>query len=120
MKLKFLPLISVLLISGCSLFQPEVVVQTKMSYTKVTCPDYPQPVGVKMLPVEPRGIFDTDGIAWVGLTPQQYGNLSVNLQEMIRYMKSQKGQTSYYRSCLVDFNSEIDRLQNSERSNDGS
>ena len=106
MKLKLLLLLSVFLLSGCSLFQPEVVVQTKLSYTKVTCPDYPNPVGVKMMPVKPRAIVDTNGITWVGFTPQHYGHMGVNHQDIIRYIKAQKGQTKYYRDCIIDFNVE--------------
>ena len=113
MKLKLL-LISVLLLSGCSLFQPDVVVQTKMSYSKVTCPDYPAPVGVKMLPVKPRAIVDDKGLAWIGLTPQDYERNAVNYQQIIRYIKAQKGQTKYYRECILDFNQEIERLQDLE------
>lgn len=119
MKSKLLLLLtSVFLISGCSLFQPEVVVQTKLSYTKVTCPDYPAPAGIRMLKVEPRAIQDVDGIAWVGLTPQHYGNAGINNQEIIRYIKGQKGQTKYYRDCIIDFNQEIDRLQDLENTDD--
>lgn len=114
MKLKLLLLSSVLLFSGCSLFTPEVVVQTKLSYTKITCPNYPSPAPVKMLPVKPRAVFDVDGLAWVGFTPQDYGHIGVNFQEVIRYIKDQKGQTKYYRDCILDFNIEIERLQNLE------
>ena len=113
MKLKLLLLSSVLL-SGCSLFQPEVVVQTKLSYTLVTCPDYPAPAPVDMLPVKPRAIFDADGIAWVGFTPKDYGHIGINFQEVIRYIKAQKGQTKYYRECILDYNAEIERLQGIE------
>jgi hypothetical protein len=70
-----------------------------------------------MLPVEPRAIFDADGIAWVGLTPQHYSHLGINTQDMIRYIKSQKGQTNYYRDCILDFNVEIERLQDAEIDN---
>ena len=118
MKLKLLLLLSAFLFSGCSLFQPEVVVQTKLSYTKVTCPNYPAPVGVHMNKVEPRAIFDKYKIAWVGFTPRDYERMGINNQEIIRYIKAQKGQTKYYRDCILDFNVEIDRLQDLEESND--
>ena len=118
MKLKLLLLISVFLISGCSLFQPEVVVQTKLSYTSVTCPDYPNPAGIRMMTVEPRAVFDADGIAWVGFTPKHYSHMGINTQEFIRYVKAQKGQTKYYRDCIIDFNTEIERLQTLEATQD--
>lgn len=111
MKLKLLLLSSVFLFSGCSLFQPEVVVQTKLSYTKVTCPDYPHPDSIRMLSVKPRAIKDDNGIAWVGLTPKDYEHIGINFQEVIRYIKAQKGQTKYYRDCILDFNLEIKRVQ---------
>lgn len=116
MKLKLLLLSSFFLISGCSLFQPEVVTQTKLSYSKVTCPDYPPPAPVRMLPVKPRAIEDGQGIAWVGFTPKDYEHIGINFQEVIRYIKAQKGQTNYYRDCILDFNAEIDRLQTLETS----
>lgn len=117
MKLKALLLSSIVFLSGCSLFQPEVVVQTKLSYSPVTCPDFPAPVGVHMLTVKPRAIQDANGIAWVGFTPKDYENVGINFQEVIRYIKAQKGQTKYYRDCILDFNHEIERLQSLESSN---
>ncbi len=120
MKLKHLLLISIFLLSGCSLFQPEIVVQTKLSYIKISCPDYASPVTVRMLTVEPTGIFDSSGLAWVGISPKHYENLGINFQELKRYIKGQKGQTKYYRDCIVDFNKEIDRLQGlNNANNDG-
>lgn len=118
MKLKLLLLLSIFVISGCSLFSPEVVVRTELVYTKITCPDIPSPIGINMLPVEPKAIFDANKLAWVGLTPQHYGNLGINMQEIIRYIKSQKGQTKYYHDCILSFNVEIKRLQNLENSNE--
>jgi len=114
MKLKHLLLSSVFLLSGCSLFQPEVVVQTKLSYTKISCPDHPSPASVRMLTVEPTGIFDSSGLAWVGISPKHYENLGINFKELTRYIKGQKGQTKYYRDCIFDFNKEIDKLQDVE------
>lgn len=119
MKSKLLLLlISFVFLSGCSLFQPEVVTKTQISYSKVVCPKIPSPVAVTMLPVKPRAITDQEGVVWVGLTPQHYEHLGVNLQDMIRYIKGQKGQVSYYRECINTFNMEIERLQNPERTND--
>jgi len=118
MKLKISLLLSVFVLSGCSLFQPEVVVQTRLSYTKIGCPDYPSPPGIKMLPVKPRAVFDENGIAWVGLSPKDYEHNGINHQEFIRYSKAQKGQTKYYRDCILDFNAEIERLQSLETSHE--
>ncbi len=116
MKLKLLLLSSIFLFAGCSLFRPEIVVQTRLSYTKISCPTYPSPIGIIMLPVKPRAIFDADGLAWVGLTPQDYGHVGINHQEFLRYIKAQKGQTKYYSDCILDFNVEIERLQDLEAS----
>lgn len=114
MKLKSLLLISLLFLSGCSLFQPEVVVQTRLSYIKISCPDHPSPASVRMLTVEPVAIFDSSGVVWVGTTPKHYKNNAINYRELIRYIKGQKGQTKYYRDCILDFNKEIDNLQDLE------
>jgi hypothetical protein len=116
MKSKLSLLLISLVMTGCAWFQPEVVVQTKLSYVVITCPAYPAPPAVNMLPVKPRAVENTDGTYWVGLTPQDYANLGINFQEVIRYMKAQKGQTNYYRDCILDFNHEIERLQSLESS----
>jgi hypothetical protein len=98
------------------MFQPELVVQTKLVYTKVTCPDYPAPQGIKMLPVKPNAIRDENGIAWIGFTPKDYEHIGINFQEIIRYIKGQKGQTKYYRDCILRYNLEIGKIQNIESS----
>jgi len=119
MKSKLLLLLSILILSGCAMFRPKVVIQTQLAYNKVNCPNYPSPSGISMLSISPRAIFDINGIAWVGLTPKDYERSAINYQEFIRFIKAQKGQTKYYRDCILDYNVEIERLQGLEKSNDG-
>jgi len=85
-----------------------------MAYVEIICPDIPSPDGIHMLKVEPRAIFDIDGMAWVGLTPRDYEHLGINTQEFIRFIKAQKGQTKYYRDCILNFNEEIEKLRDIE------
>ena len=118
MKLKLLLLLSVFLIASCSMFRPEIVVKTKLAYTKVICPIAPSPDGIKMLPAKPRAIFDGNGLVWVGFTPRDYEHLGINNQEFIRFIKAQKGQTKYYQDCILDYNVEIERLQDLESNNE--
>ncbi len=98
------------------MFRPDIVVQTKMAYTKVFCPNSPAPAGIHMLTIEPRAVFDRNSIVWVGLTPADYERMGINNQEFIRYLKDQKGQTKYYQDCILDFNAEVKRLQGLEES----
>ncbi len=105
-------LISTLLVlsSGCSIFsKPKVVVQKEPVYLPIVCPDQAKPAAIPMARVRPQIIEDKIGIYWVGLTAKDYEELSVNLQETIRYIKDLKGVTRYYRECIVSFNEHIEQ-----------
>jgi hypothetical protein len=116
MKLKLLPLLSTVALAGCSLFQPEVITKTELSFIKILCPEYPPVEGITMLTVKPRAVIDSDGLPWVGLTAGDYQNLGINLKEFIRYTKDQKGHLKYYQDCIRSFNTEIERLEGLEKS----
>ena len=111
--MRSLLIFALLLSSGCTLFDERVVVQHDNVYLAVLCPDPARPAQITTRKVRPQVVEDKVGIFWVGLTPQDYENLAINTQETIRYIKDQRGVTSYYRQCLADFNAEIDRLKSS-------
>ncbi len=109
---KYLLILTLSLSSGCTLFDEKVVVQKEPIYLAVICPDPAQPAAITTLKVRPQVIEDKVGIFWVGLSAKDYENLSINIQESIRYIKDSRGQTKYYRSCIIAFNENIDNLKN--------
>jgi hypothetical protein len=104
---------SLFLLSSCSLFSPKerIVVQHDNVYLPVLCPDPAKPAQISTRAIRPQVIEDKVGIYWIGLTPGDYGNLAINTQETIRYIKDQHGVRDYYRKCITDFNTEIERLK---------
>ena len=114
--------ISSLLLSSCSLFLPKpdpaprIVTITKMSYPRIQVPVRPQPVelnDVKFYVVTPDTLddfleeFEKDNgqIVFVANSVPSYENLSINLQELRRYILQQKEIILYYEKA-VDFSEE--------------
>ena len=107
---KFLLIFALLLSSGCSIFaKPKVVVQKEPVYLAIVCPDPARPAAITTIQVRPQVIEDKIGIYWVGLSAKDYEALSINIQETIRYIKDQKGQVTYYRDCVINFNALIEQ-----------
>jgi len=90
-------------LTGCSLFTTTVY-RDKLITVPVQCPEPPQARPVTPLPVEPVAMVDRDGIPWVALTPKHYENLSLNSQEVLRYIKDKNAQVQYYRECIESHN----------------
>jgi hypothetical protein len=110
--MRSLLIFALFLSSGCSLFPKErVVVQHDNVYLAVLCPDPARPAQITTRKVRPQVVEDKVGIFWVGLTPGDYENLAINTQETIRYIRDQHGVVGYYRKCVTDFNTEIERLK---------
>ena len=78
------------------------------------CPDPIKPLPVKAKPLNPTAVQDKANIWWVGFTPDEYGNLAINTEESIRFIKDQNGVIRYYQSCIDDFN-EIVREKNGNK-----
>ena len=57
-----------------------------------------------MLDVEPTPVVTHDGIWYVGLTEQDYENLSKNLSALLAHIKQKNAVIVYYRECLRVFN----------------
>lgn len=107
-----LVLFFVFILSGCSAFtKTETVVKNVPVYVPIICPDPAAIAKLSARPIVPLAIEDKVGIVWVAVSAKHYENMSHNTQESIRVMKDQKGVISYYRECIVRFNSEIDRLK---------
>lgn len=104
-------ILSLLLSSGCSMFDERIVVKTEAVYLPIVCPDPAKPAQITTRKIRPQVVEDKIGIFWVGLTPGDYENLAINTQETIRYIRDQHGVVSYYRACIVGFNSKLDELK---------
>jgi len=114
--------LSLLLLSSCSLFlpkpdpQPRIVTVTQVTYPNIQTPVAPQPVelnDVKFYVVTPDNLdefleeFEEDNgqIVFVATSVPSYENLSINLQELRRYILQQKEIILYYEKA-VDFSEE--------------
>jgi len=96
----------VMVASSCSIFRP-VTYKRENVYLRIKCPNPPSVRVISTAPVHPQAIEDIAGVYWVGFTPKDYENLSLNIQEGIRFIKGQKGQIEYYKSCVIDYNKSI-------------
>lgn len=107
-KFLILGIVLTLILSGCG---NKTITVRETAYLNVTCPSPPSVRVISTAPVRPQAIKDLAGVYWVGFSPNGYQNLSLNVQESIRFIKGQKVQIDYYRSCVVDFNEGIDKLK---------
>lgn len=122
LKISLLAIAS-LLLSSCSLLgfnkpdpEPRIVTVTKIEYPTIQVPVRPQPVDlndVKFYVVTPDNLdeflaeFEEDNgqIVFVATSVPSYENLSINLQELRRYILQQKEIILYYEKA-VDFSDE--------------
>ena len=116
--LKYLAILLPLLLSSCSMFDERIVVKTEAVYLPIVCPDPAKPAQITVRKIRPKVIEDKIGIFWIAMTPSDYGNLAINTQETIRYIKDKHGVVEYYRACIADFNSKLDELESSDPPNE--
>jgi hypothetical protein len=109
MKLTLL-LLSSLLLLGCW-GGPRVVVEHKLVYIPILCPQLPQVAELHTRQVLPMAIRDEFGAYWVGISGKDYEHLAYNNQEFLRVMKGQNGVIRYYQQCIVDFNAELEKKE---------
>jgi hypothetical protein len=97
-KMSLFAVFGLFLLSGCSLFQskePVVVVEEAIN----VCVDPPEGHTIVMRSVKPTVIKDEFGIYWIGLTPKDYENLGINMQEIKQSLKEKNAIINYYRKC---------------------
>ena len=90
--------LGMLLLPGCSLFktkEPVVVVEEPIN----VCVDPPSAHQIVMRTVKPTVVKDEFGIYWIGLTPKDYENLGINMQEIKQSFKEKNAIIDYYRKC---------------------
>jgi hypothetical protein len=107
MNYKLLLLSSLLVLAGCVTVDKPYPVRHK-----IECPDPVKSKPIHPKPIHPTVISDVNGNWWIALSSEYYKNLAGNTDETIRYIKDQKGVIVYYRQCIIDFNENIDKLEN--------
>ena len=100
-------LLTLLLLSSCSLFTKEVRVPYP-AYTNVVCPDFPTIAGVVTLPVIFVQGVDTEGNQVLGLSGDQYSALSIVNRRTLNYINKQKEAIDYYEKCIADHNAKME------------
>lgn len=73
--------------------------------TLVNCEDFGRIEPIKTLPVVFVSGTDRRGYEILGLRGDQYSNLAINSSETLRYIVEQKKESSYYKKCIEDHNS---------------
>lgn len=48
---------------------------------------------------------DEFGIYWISITPRYYENLSINMEEIIQYIKQKNAIVKYYQQCQHEMSS---------------
>ena len=102
-------LILVSLMAGCGFAPKEkIVYQQVNNFIPVICPAPMKPLPINSKPLVPIAVQDKANVWWVGFDPNHYGNLAINTEETIRFIKDQNGVIRYYRQCIDDFNKIVD------------
>jgi len=104
----FLILVS-LFLTGCFSAKEKIVYERVNNFIPVVCPAPIKPLPVKTKPLNPVAVQDKANVWWVGFTPDEYGNLAINTEESIRFIKDQNGVIRYYQSCIDDFNEIVEK-----------
>lgn len=109
MRLLFALIAGSLFLSGCGLFQKELVpvrTETNLPRARVPAPVETLPVKFHVVNQDNLDAFlegrkDVNGaFVFIALDPDDYENLSLNMAEFLRYLKSQKAVVLYYESFL--------------------
>lgn len=91
----------VTMLLGCGSTQVRTEVKEKI---KIDCGAIPVTDRVTMMPVKPFVIQDKADIFWVGITPQDYGNLAVNWKNVLSALKQKNAVIVFYEDCIDFFN----------------
>jgi hypothetical protein len=114
MILLILPLIN---LSGCSIFKPKIVTETKFIYPNIINPNNPKPVFLndvefKVITDETylefkEAIIKGNGeFVFIGIEIKDYENMALNIGELRRYIIQQKAIILYYKKTVDSFKPE--------------
>jgi len=89
---------SAIFLSGCFSTAPRKVdvVTSKIE----TCISPPKAEKIVMKKVDPVAIKDEYGVYWIGITPRQYENSSLNHENFLKYIKQQNAVVNYFKECI--------------------
>jgi len=93
--------ISICLLYGCSSIQEKSI--NVSSKQKINCSSL-EIQKLILLKVKFNIVFDESGERYAGLDGKNYGNLSKNMQAIIKGIKQLKGGIQLYKTCIADFN----------------
>lgn len=111
------------LISGCSILDKKRTTIVKQEPFMLVHPSSPDEVTMRevkwkvLTPEIAERMLETDKdkFVFIALTPDHYENLSLNMQEIIRYMKEQKQIIFYYRENVPNAADEADKEDKKDR-----
>lgn len=83
---------------------PGIVTNEITAIEPVECGAEPKADKVHMRKVEPWVVTDKADITWIGITPQDYENLSANIQTMLVQLRQRKAQVEWWRDCIEAHN----------------
>lgn len=95
-------LLSILLISGCSIFKPRI--EYVAVNTPVSCTNAATLEGLQMLPVKWQTATSVEGKVVLALDGKHYSNLSINIASIKSYIENQKSIIQYYEKCIERHN----------------
>lgn len=85
------------LVIGCA-STPEI--EYVPTVVPVTCDEAPKPLPLNMLPVEWSIAKTEDDYYVLGLRGEEYSNLSINMENIVGYITTQKSVIKYYEECI--------------------
>ena len=114
MKPAILILISVLFLSGCSLFErePEVVTRTVIAPVEIFPPARPAAVEAVVVDWQVLPPNTATRTAIIGLSPDDYENMVLFNFDLMRYIRQMQSIVEYYERSIEQHNTRIEAKNN--------
>jgi len=93
-------------ITSCG-FLPTKVERIEHKPSPILCEGYSTPDSLNMLTVKFDTVEDKDGVFWLAMDSQAYENASINLANMLGYIRSQKAINKYLVDCIDNYNERL-------------
>lgn len=100
MKFKWLFIILIIGVSGCSSFGKMPSPPTIEVRARILCPSPPKADRLVMLPVSPE-VYLNEEKEWVRMTMEDYANLGENMQRILSHIKQRRGIIRFYENCVA-------------------
>lgn len=115
MKHVILVLISLLLLTGCSLFstsEPEIQTRTVLVPIDVFPPARPEPVDIVTVDWQVLPARTTTTVPIIGLSPADYENMILFNFDVMRYIRQLQALITYYERSIEQHNTRIEARNN--------